>query len=110
MKFDVNVRQEARCTRVEAQGQAGLGRLLSLLQVLALDCADWPHAAVLFDLRGLDAQLTGDEQARLAAAIGRALRTRAKVAVLTRPPALPEAQGLRAFTSEDAARQWLQES
>lgn len=107
MRFDVQVTQEARGTRVEVQGEAGLGRLLSLLQVLALDCADWPRAGVLFDLRGLQTQLTDDEQGQLAAALARALRSRGRIAVVTSPIALREAEGVRAFVREEDAWGWL---
>ena len=105
MKFDVRVTHEAGWTRVAVEGQSPLGRLLSLLQVLQLDCASWPHAAALIDLGALETQLTADEQAAFLQALADALPRMRKIAVVS--PAMHDAAGVRVFASEDAARAWL---
>lgn len=104
MKFDVVVTQEARWTRVEVQGQAGLGRLLSLLKVLELDSRTWRQSAVLLDLRGFSPSLAGDEQRQfMVAAVGSFDGKR--VAFLSAPGALPAGTGV--FNDEATAHQWL---
>lgn len=105
MKFDVRVTHEPGWTRVAVEGQAALGRLLSLLQVLQLDCASWPCAAVLMDLAALEAQLTADEQAAFLQALADALSRMQKIAVVA--PALRDTANVRVFPSEDDARAWL---
>lgn len=105
MKFDVRVTHEAGWTRVAVEGQAALGRLLSLLQVLQLDCASWPRTAALIDLGALEAQLTADEQEAFVEAIADALPGMKKIAVVS--TAMREKAGVRVFRSDDAARGWL---
>jgi hypothetical protein len=73
MSFDIFVTQEAQHTRVAVEGSASLGRLLSLLQVLQIDCQYWPHEAVCFDLRGLRGSFTPAQQAQVRAEAERCL-------------------------------------
>jgi hypothetical protein len=107
MDFDVRVTPEACCSRVTLQGQAGLGRLLSLLQLLQLDSPTWTQQAVLIDLRGLQSGLSDDEQVRFASEVAQALRHMKKIAILSAPLRMREAGGVRTFDDEDAALQWL---
>lgn len=74
MSFEVTVTHEAGCTRVVVLGEARLGRLLSLLQVLAVDSAAWPHEPVLLDLRQLCGVLGAAEREQLAADAAQRLR------------------------------------
>lgn len=106
MDFDVSVTHDASCTRVRLEGQASAGRLLSLLQVLALDCSSWPASAVLVDLRGLQPPLADDEQLQFAEAAARAFGRR-RIGVLAAPGAMREVPGLRAFDDEAAVQAWL---
>lgn len=62
MSFDISVTHEARQTLVVITGQAKLGQLLSLLQVLEVDSASWPHNSVLFDLQRMEGCCTHAEQ------------------------------------------------
>lgn len=104
MKFDVVVTQEVRWTRVEVQGQAGLGRLLSLLKVLELDSRTWGQAAVLLDLRGFASPLTADEQREFMTASVEGFGGK-RVAFLAAPGALPAAAAV--FNDEGTAHRWL---
>lgn len=104
MKFDVVVTQEARWTRVEVQGQAGVGRLLSLLKVLELDSRTWGPSGVLLDLRGFSPSLAGDEQQQFMGAAVESFGGR-RVAFLSAPGALPAGTGV--FHDEATAHQWL---
>lgn len=106
MNFDVTVTHEAGCTRVRVDGQGGAGRVLSLLQVLALDSATWAEAAVLLDLRGLDPPLDEREQLQVGEAAARSFGQR-RLAVLAAPGGMREVRGLRAFDDEGAAQAWL---
>jgi hypothetical protein len=67
MSFDVRVTHEAGRTCVVVSGEARLGRLLSLLQVLQVDSASWPREPVLLDLRRLSGALAPGERERLLA-------------------------------------------
>jgi hypothetical protein len=104
MKFDVVVTQEVRWTRVEVQGRAGLGRLLSLLKVLELDSRTWGQAAVLLDLRGFSSALGADEQREFMAAAVAGFGGK-RVAFLAAPGTMPAADGV--FNDEASAHRWL---
>jgi hypothetical protein len=106
MDFDVVVTREARCTRVRVAGQGGAGRVLSLLQLLALDSATWPAAPVLLDLRQLQPALAGEAQLQVAEAAAGAFGQR-RVGLLATAGAAREVSGLRAFDDEAAAEAWL---
>jgi hypothetical protein len=80
MSFEVTVTHEAGRTCVVVQGEARLGRLLSLLQVLEVDSASWPQEAVVLDLRQLSGTLPAAERERVAT--DAALRLRRPVIVL----------------------------
>ena len=54
MSFNINVTPGPQHTRVALSGQANMGQLLSLLQVLQVDSAAWPREAVLLDLSELE--------------------------------------------------------
>lgn len=73
MSFDVTVTHEAGRTCVVVLGEARLGRLLSLLQVLQVDSASWPREPVLLDLRQLSGVLGAGESERVAAEATRRL-------------------------------------
>ena len=53
MSFDFKVTPGPQHTRVMVAGEATMGQLLSLLQVLQVDSAAWPREAVLLDLSEL---------------------------------------------------------
>lgn len=105
MKFEVVVTQEPRWTRVEVQGQAGLGRLQSLLKVLELDSRSWGQAAVLLDLRGFSSPLDAADQQQLMVSAGESFGGR-RVAFLVAPGALP-ATAAGVFNDEAAAQAWV---
>lgn len=107
MDFDVNVTHEAACARVRIEGSAGVGRLLSLLQVLEIDCRSWPASTVLLDLRELQPPLADEAQVQLAEAAAQAFARKRKIAMLAPPGAAREAGGVRVFDDEDATRDWL---
>ena len=109
MRFDVSIAHEAPCTRVVVIGEATLGRLLSLLQVLEVDSASWPHPAMLLDLRGLRAPLSREAESRLAAAAARGLRHLRRIGVLAGNAGRPEVAGVRFFAETGKAMQWLGE-
>ena len=67
MSFDVRVTHEAGRTCVVVSGEARLGRLLSLLQVLQVDSACWPREPVLLDLRQLSGVLAAGDRERFVA-------------------------------------------
>jgi hypothetical protein len=107
MRFDVSVAHEACCTRISVTGDPTPGHLLSLLQVLEIDCSGWPRDAVLVDLRGLRFALTKQEQPQLAAEAARSLRRMRRIAVLG-PTARRDDEGsIRFFDDADAALHWL---
>lgn len=108
MDFDVVVDQEPGLTRVAVQGEAGVGRLLSLMQVLALDSRTWPQVPVLVDLGPFRASLGETEQTAFASAAARAFPGR-RVAIVAAIGAMREADGVRVFTDEAQARDWLQQ-
>jgi hypothetical protein len=107
MSLDVKVIPACAWTRVAVGGEAGLGRLLSLLQVLEVDSHGWSADAVLLDLRELHARFDPDEQLRLAWEVARVLRRIKKVALLAPQGRLREAAGVRLFAAEDEALRWL---
>jgi len=108
MEFTAKVTQEARCIRIDLAGEAGLGRLLSLFQLLELDSRNWPQPAVLVDLHGLEPPFLPDnEQEQVALAVARAFIGKSRVALLGPPGGLREAGGVRAFHDEVQARAWL---
>lgn len=74
MSFDVRVRHEADRTSVVVQGEARLGRLLSLVQVLDVDSATWPPGEVVLDLRQLQGVLPPVEREWLASEAAQRLR------------------------------------
>jgi hypothetical protein len=107
MRFDVSIAHEACCTRVGVIGEATLGRLLSLMQVLEVDSASWPRDALLLDLRGLRVPLVLQEQCRLAADAARSLRRMKKIAVLAARGGGKEFDRVRFFDDAQAASGWL---
>ena len=58
MSFNINVTPGPQHTRVALVGQANMGQLLSLLQVLQVDSAGWPGEAVLLDFSELETNFT----------------------------------------------------
>ena len=107
MSLDVKVTPASAWTRVALGGEAGLGRVLSLLQVLEVDSHGWGGEGVLLDLRGLHARFDPDEQLRLAWELARVLRRIKKVALVAPEGRLREAAGVRLFTTEADALRWL---
>ncbi|MBC5783237.1 hypothetical protein H8N03_09800 [Ramlibacter sp. USB13] len=107
MSFDIKVTHEPGLARVRIEGSAGIGRLLSLLKVLELDCRSWQAASVLLDLRDLQPALSDDEQLQAAEGAVLAFASRRKVALLATPGAAREAGGVRVFDDEGTARDWL---
>jgi hypothetical protein len=107
MEFDVNVTYENACTRVAVRGECGIGRLLSLLQVLGLDSSNWSRDTLLLDLRELQARLDEDEQYRLAGEASGVLPRLRKIALLTRGRQMCEASDVHAFADEGQALRWL---
>ena len=103
----MKVTHEAACTRVAVQGEARLGRMLSLLQVLELDSRTWPHERLLLDLREFDSVLDAPEQERLVLDAARLLPRMRKIAFLAPPGRLREGEGVRVFPDEDEALRWL---
>ena len=65
MSFTIQVTPGPQHTRVALTGQATMGQLLSLLQVLQVDSVDWPHEAMLLDLSELQNSFTQAERTRL---------------------------------------------
>ena len=53
MSFNINVTPGPQHTRVALVGQANMGQLFSLLQVLQVDSAAWPSESVLLDFSEL---------------------------------------------------------
>jgi hypothetical protein len=107
MEFNVHVTHESLCTRVAIRGECGIGRLLSLLQVLGLDSSNWSRDTLLLDLRDLQSRLDEDEQYRLAGEASGALCRLRKIALLTRGVQLREASDVHAFADEGQALRWL---
>jgi hypothetical protein len=107
VSLEVSVKHQDGVVRVLVKGEASLGRLLSLLQVLEVDAPSWPAACALLDLRPLQARLACDEQARFAWEVARALRRMKRVALLAPRGRLREAAGVRVFDDEQAAQHWL---
>lgn len=107
MEFDVTVSHERACTRVSIRGECGLGRLLSLLEVLEFDSPTWPHDTLLLDLRHVRLRLDEDEQYRLAGEASGVLARMRKVALLTEDGPLREASDVHAFSQEAQALRWL---
>jgi hypothetical protein len=105
MRFDVTVTHERGYVRVRVEGESAAGRLLSLLQVLAVDCRSWPEPAVLWDLRDVQLHLSAGEQVQVAEAAARAFKR--KVAILAVRSSVREAAGVRVFDDEAAAQAWL---
>jgi hypothetical protein len=65
MSFDFKVTPGPQHTRVILAGEATLGQLLSLLQVLQVDSAAWPRDAVLLDLSELRTAFTQAQRTQL---------------------------------------------
>jgi hypothetical protein len=107
MEFDVTVTHENVCVRAAIRGTCGVGRLLSLLQVLALDSAGWQRDTLLLDLRELRMVLDEDDQYRLAGEASTVLPRLRKVALLTQGEQLREASDVHAFAEESLAVRWL---
>ena len=107
MRFDVSVTHEQGHVRVRVEGESGAGRLLSLLQVLAMDCRSWPEPAVLWDVREVELHLSAGEQLQVAEAAARAFKRVGKVAILAVRGSVREAAGVRVFDDEAAALDWL---
>ena len=64
MTFNIHVTPGPQHTRVALTGQANMGQLLSLLQVLQVDSAGWPSDTVLLDLSELEAGLSQADRTR----------------------------------------------
>ena len=62
MTFEIKLTPGPQHTRVALTGQASMGQLLSLLQVLQVDCAAWPREAVLLDLSELENRFSQAER------------------------------------------------
>ena len=107
MEFEVKVTHERACTRVAIHGECGLGRLLSLLEVLEFDSPSWPRDTLLLDLRQAQTRLDDDEQYRLAGEASGVLARMRRVALLTRDGRLREASDVHAFSDESQALRWL---
>jgi len=107
MDFKVTVTHERACTRVAVEGECGLGRLMSLLQVLEFDSPSWPRDTLLLDLRQLRTRLDEDDQYRLAGEASGVLAHMRKVAFLTQGGQLREASDVHAFSEEAQALRWL---
>src|SRR4051812_7231100 len=107
MKFDVKITHEGRYVGVRVEGESGAGRLLSLLQLLEVDCRGWAEPAVLWDLREVEMDLSDREQAQVAEAAALAVKRVGKLAMLGVPHTVSEAGGVRVFEEEAAAQAWL---
>ena len=107
MRFDVSVAHEACCTRISVTGDPTPGHLLSLLNVLEIDCTSWPRDAVLVDLRGLRCGLARREEPELAAQAVRTLRRMRKIAVLAPAIGQHDEAGVRFFEDAETALRWL---
>jgi len=108
MNFDVTVTPEPRFVRVHVVGQGGAQRLLSLLQVMEVDCRSWRQAGVLLDLRALEPALSDEDEAQVAAAASLAFAPLKRIAILTRAAATHDAGRVRAFAKEGEAVAWLE--
>lgn len=62
MSFDFKVTPGPQHTRVILAGEATMGQLLSLLQVLRVDSVAWPHEAVLLDFSELQTHFAQGER------------------------------------------------
>ena len=76
MDLDVTVAHEPARTRVRISGDTTLGRLSSLMQVLEIDSASWPHKEVVLDLRELQSRFDRAEREMLREVAERRLRTK----------------------------------
>ena len=65
MSFEIKVTPGPQHTRVALMGQANMGQLLSLLQVLQVDSAGWPREAVLLDFSELQTSFSQAERTQL---------------------------------------------
>lgn len=108
MNLEITVAHDAQGTRVVLAGRPRIGHLLSLLQVLEIDSADWRHPAVLLDLRGMHTRLSAAEQASLAAEATHCLRRLKRVAFLAPAGRLREGGIVRVFEEEADALRWLE--
>jgi hypothetical protein len=62
MTFEIKLTPGPQHTRVALTGQASMGQLMSLLQVLQVDSAAWPREAVLLDLSELETRFSQAER------------------------------------------------
>ena len=63
MNLDTAIHEEAQQTHVVVQGQATLGQLSSLMQVLEVDSRSWRHDRVLLDFSALESRVQPVERA-----------------------------------------------
>jgi hypothetical protein len=108
MNFDVTLTPEPRFMRVQVVGEGGAQRLLSLLQVMEVDCRSWRQSGVLLDLRELQPALPEEDEAQVAAAASFAFAPLQRIAILTRPGVTHDAGRVRAFAKEREAVAWLE--
>ncbi|NML45341.1 hypothetical protein HHL11_16425 [Ramlibacter sp. G-1-2-2] len=73
MSFDISVTREAQQSRVTIKGDASLGQLLSLLQLLQVESRQWPRDELMLDLSGLEHRFGPSEQSRLQSEAARLL-------------------------------------
>ena len=64
MSFTINVTPGPQHTRVALVGQANMGQLFSLLQVLQVDSAAWPSESVLLDFSELETSFSQADRTR----------------------------------------------
>lgn len=116
MEFQATPWYGDRYTKVTVTGHAGLGQLLSLLEVLGVDARSSPHRLLMLDLRQSQTRLCFTERLRLGQEGAQSLAHLRGFALVVPPDRITGVSekaaqrmgtNMRVFGSEEEAMEWL---
>lgn len=116
MSLNFQVEQRPGYGYVRLDGDPTLGQFLSVIQLMAVETADWPVKRALFDLRGITTLTSFTEHYAIGQEAARHLKHLARIASLVAPDRITRASEktarqagilLQVFTDEAEAIAWL---
>lgn len=116
MPFSITIHRQPEFVRFEPAGMALLSDFIDLLGTAETETVFWSDRNALFDLRGVQGELTPDEQVFLGELVGQNMSHLDRLASVVPPERITRrSEGaaqqlgvqLRVFASDQEATQWL---
>lgn len=116
MSLEIAWEQHEGYGALRMAGSPSLGQMLSCIELMAVETAEWPHGRLLVDLRGVTSLTSFTEQFAVGEQAAAKLAHLRKVASVVPPeritrnserPARKKGLNLVVFSSEPQAVEWL---